>query len=89
MVGTQEIPVNERLTITIDCHFSVHPISSRQMAVQGGDAVAKAPESNQRSNLVVFELGVIVLRFLVSAEDILFLSFIFFTVSLSIRPDEC
>ena len=57
--------------------------------MQDGGAVTKAPESNQRSNLVVFELAVIVLSFLVSAEDILFLSFIFLTVPLSFRPDEC
>ena len=51
--------------------------------------MTKAPESNQRSYLVVFELAVIVLSFLVSAEDILFLFFIFLTVPLSFRPDEC
>lgn len=37
----------------------------------------------------MFELAVIVLSFLVSAEDILFPSFIFLTVPLSFRLDEC
>lgn len=81
--------LNELMSLTTDCHLSVYPISSRAFAIQNGGAVTKAPESNQRSNLVVFELAVIVLSFLVSAEDILFLSCIFLTVPLSFRPDEC
>lgn len=81
--------LNELMSLTTDCRLSVYPISSRAVAMQDGGAVTKAPESNQRSNLVVFELAVIVLSFLVSAEDILFLSFIFLTVPLSFRPDEC
>ena len=77
------------MSLTTDCHLSVYPISTRAVAIQDGGTVTEAPESNQRSYSVMCELAVIVLSFLVSAEDILFLSFIFLTVPLSFRPDDC
>lgn len=49
--------------ITVGALFSLYHSRSEVCYTTSGDAITEAPESNQRSHLVMFKLAIIVLSF--------------------------